>query len=127
MPAMWDTQAQSLGRKDSLEKEKASLSSILPWRISWTEVPGGVQSMESQRVGHDWVTNIFLTLRSNVVVNIIHIFLCGSEFQHGEGGIYHNRSYTPWVKCLTFISQRIYRCIDYLIKGNVLTFLSNLA
>ena len=53
MPAMWDTQAQSLGRKDSLEKEKASLSSILPWRISWTEVPGGVQSMESQRVGHD--------------------------------------------------------------------------
>ena len=53
MPAMWDTQAQSLGRKDSLEKEKASLSSILPWRISWTEVPCGVQSMESQRVGHD--------------------------------------------------------------------------
>ena len=38
-----------------LEKEMATHSSILSWEISWTEEPGGLQSMESQRVGHDWV------------------------------------------------------------------------
>ena len=46
-------QGQSLGRKDPLEKERATHSSILAWRISWTEEPGGLQSMGSQRVGHD--------------------------------------------------------------------------
>ena len=44
---------QSLGREDPLEKEMATHSSILDWRISWTEKPGGLQSMGSQRVGHD--------------------------------------------------------------------------
>ena len=46
-------QVQSLSREDPLEKEMATYSSILAWRISWTEGPGGLQSMESQRVGHD--------------------------------------------------------------------------
>ena len=41
----------------ALEKEMATHSSILAWEISWTEEPGGLQSMRSQRVGHDWVTN----------------------------------------------------------------------
>ena len=44
---------QSLGREDPLEKEMAAHSSILDWRISWTEKPGGLQSTGSQRVGHD--------------------------------------------------------------------------
>ena len=44
---------QSLGREDSLEKEMATHSSILAWRIPWTQEPGGLQSMGSQRVGHD--------------------------------------------------------------------------
>ena len=47
----------SLGREDPLEKEMATLSSILAWRIPWTEEPAGLQSMGWQRVGHDWVTN----------------------------------------------------------------------
>ena len=47
---MW---VQSLGQEDSLEKEMATQSSILAWRIPWTEEPGGLQSMGSQRVGHD--------------------------------------------------------------------------
>ena len=46
-------QVQSLGREDPLEKEMVTHSSILPWRIPWTEEPGGPQSTESQRVGHD--------------------------------------------------------------------------
>ena len=50
-PAMWETWVQSLGWEDPLEKGKATHSSILPWRISWT-----VQSMGLQRVRHDWAT-----------------------------------------------------------------------
>ena len=43
----------ALGQEDPLEKEMATHSSILAWRITWTEEPGGLQSMGSQRVGHD--------------------------------------------------------------------------
>ena len=46
-------QVQSLGWEDPLEEGMATHSSILPWRIPWTEEPGGLQSMGSQRVGHD--------------------------------------------------------------------------
>ena len=53
MPAMWETWVSSLGWEDPLEKEMATLSSILAWRIPWTEEPGGLQSTGSQRVGHD--------------------------------------------------------------------------
>ena len=53
LPAMRETQVQSLGRKDPLEKEMATHSGILAWKIPWTEEPGGLQSMGSQRVGHD--------------------------------------------------------------------------
>ena len=53
LPAIWETWVQSLGWEDSLEKEMATHSSILAWRIPWTEEPGGLQSMGSQRVGHD--------------------------------------------------------------------------
>ena len=60
LPAIWETQVQSLGWKDSLEKGKATQPSILAWRVTWTEEPGGLQSMELQRVEHDWATNIFI-------------------------------------------------------------------
>ena len=50
---MQETWIQSLGWEDPLEKEVATHSSILAWRIPWTEEPGGLQSMESQRVGHN--------------------------------------------------------------------------
>ena len=53
---------QSLGWKDLLEKEMATHSSILAWKIPWTEEPGGLQSMGSQRVGHDFMTSLSLSL-----------------------------------------------------------------
>ena len=53
LPAMQDTCVQSLGQEDPLEKRMATQSSLLAWRISWTEEPGRLQSMGSQRVGHD--------------------------------------------------------------------------
>ena len=52
LPAMGETRVRSLGWERPLEKEMATHSSILAWRIQWTEEPGGLQSMESQRVGH---------------------------------------------------------------------------
>ena len=53
LPAVQETQVQSLNWEDPLEKEMATPSSILAWKIPWTEEPGGLQSMGSQRVGHD--------------------------------------------------------------------------
>ena len=57
LPTMRETQqeiwVQSLGEEDSLEKEMATHSSILAWKIPWPEEPGGLQSMGSQRVGHN--------------------------------------------------------------------------
>ena len=52
LPVMQETRVQSLGWKDPLEEEMTTHSSILAWRIPWTEEPGGLQSIESQRVGH---------------------------------------------------------------------------
>ena len=53
LPAMQETQIQPLGREDLLEKEMATYSSTLAWKTPWTEKPGRLQSMGSQRVGHD--------------------------------------------------------------------------
>ena len=53
LPAMQETGVQSLGWEDPLEKEMAIHSSIVSWRIPWTEEPGGLQSMGSKRVGHN--------------------------------------------------------------------------
>ena len=53
LPTMWETQIQSLGWEDPLEKEMAIHSSTIAWKIPWTEDPGRLQSMGSQRVGHD--------------------------------------------------------------------------
>ena len=53
---MQETQVQSLGQEDPLEKEMATYSSILAWRIPWTEELGGLQSLKSRRVGRDWPT-----------------------------------------------------------------------
>ena len=52
LPVRRETRVQSPGREDPLETEMATHSSILPWEISWTEEPGGPQSMELQRIGH---------------------------------------------------------------------------
>jgi len=56
LPAVQETWVWSLGQEDPLEKGMANHSSILAWRIPWTEEPGRLQSMGSQRVGYDWAT-----------------------------------------------------------------------
>ena len=57
LPTMQETQVQFLGKED-LEKEMATHSSILAWNIPWMEEPGRLQSVGSQRVGHDWATSL---------------------------------------------------------------------
>ena len=53
LPAMWETRVPSLGGEDPMEKEMATHSSTLAWKIPWMEEPGRLQSMGLQRVGHD--------------------------------------------------------------------------
>ena len=53
LPAMQETRVQSMGQEDPVEKGMATQSGTLAWRIPWTEEPGGLQYMGSQRVGHD--------------------------------------------------------------------------
>ena len=57
LPTMWETQVWYLGWEDPLEKEMVTHFSILAWRIPWTEECGRLQSMGSQRVGHNWATS----------------------------------------------------------------------
>ena len=59
LPAVQETRVQSLGWEDPLEKEMATHSSVLAWKIPWTGKPSGLQPLGLQRVGHDWATNTF--------------------------------------------------------------------
>ena len=68
LPALWETQGQSLGQEELLEEGMATHSSILAWRIAWTEKLQrslvGYSSWGLQRVGHDWATNTFSMVRT---------------------------------------------------------------
>ena len=61
LPAMQETGVHSLGLEDPLEKEMATHSSTLAWKIPWTEEPSQLQFMALQRVGHDWATSLHFT------------------------------------------------------------------
>ena len=71
LPAMWETRVRSLGQEDPLEEGMAIHSSILTWRIPWTEEPGRLQSMGSQRVGQDCSSK--LMLRVKLPVNLRNV------------------------------------------------------
>ena len=73
LPAKRETWVRSLGWEDPLEKEMATHSSILAWRIPWKEEPGGLQSKGSQRVGHNWTTS--LSYLSKVFISEILVII----------------------------------------------------
>ena len=79
---MQETRVQSLGREDPPEKGMATHSSILAWRDPWTEKPGGLQFVGSQRVGHDRSTKTH-TVKSQLKA-IFHLFPRGSSSLHGH-------------------------------------------
>ena len=86
LPAVQERRVQSLGEEDQLEKGMATHSSILAWRIPWTEEPGGLQSMGSCRIRHDWMTNTFtltfLEQRENFLC-VIPTFMLFLEQEEG--------------------------------------------
>ena len=84
LPAMWETWVWSLGHEDPLEKEMATLSSFLTWKIPWTEKPGVLQSMGLQRAGHDWETNTHANQQEFTEQRLI----CASHYgrHHTSGG-----------------------------------------
>ena len=75
LPTVWETLVQFLGWED-LEKEMAIHSSIRVWKILWTEEPGRLQSMESQRVGHDWATSLSFSFNRHIMIIVsLNFFL----------------------------------------------------
>ena len=68
LPEMPETRVQSLGWEDPLEKEMATHSSTLAWRIPWREEPGRLQSMGLQRVGHDGATSLSLSFMLSYII-----------------------------------------------------------
>ena len=90
LPTIQETWVQSLGQEDLLEKEMATHSSILAWKIPWMEEPGRLSSTGSQRVGHDWVTSLMYIWKfvKDVMPSHLLIFSCISC----NKGILHNHS-----------------------------------
>ena len=91
LPTMWEIQIRSLGWEDPLEKEMATHSSTLAWKISWTEEHCRLQSMGSQRVGHDWATSLSLSLPFIHISSLFSFFSSFSFFPHI--GHYSNSSF----------------------------------
>ena len=109
LPAMRETSVQSLGREDPLEKETATHSSILAWRIPWMEKPGGPESTGSQRVGHDWATWLSLSLNFhkqgfNAVSSSTQTTTLKSDNYHSPGYTcpHHGQCSS---KCLSFLKN----------------------
>ena len=76
LPAIWETWVRSLGQGDPLEKEMATHSSILAWRIPWTKKPGGLQSTGLQRVRRDWASEVEeVTLNSKLHTQLLFFIL----------------------------------------------------
>ena len=78
-PTMWETWVQSLGQKDLLEKEMATHSSILAWKIPWTEEPGRLKYIGLQTVGHDLAISLHFTSFNNR--NILLVLLEVAEIE----------------------------------------------
>ena len=88
---MQETWVWSLGREDPLEKEMATHSSVHAWKIPWTEEPGGLQSMGSQRVRHDWVTSLSLSYKLYIGMSVFiavyrGMFPLHKELEQFQGG-----------------------------------------
>ena len=71
LPAMQETRVQSTGQEDPLEKEMATHSSILAWKIPWMEKPGGLQSTGSLTIGHDWTTIIYFFYLKDYKISLV--------------------------------------------------------
>ena len=106
LPAMWETRVWSLCWENLLEKEMATHSSILAWRIPQTEEHGRLQSMGSQRVGHDWATSF-------------HFTHCGWSKGHWNSPVVNGLCSVPSSYQLCFIP--VWRMLDHLASSVMLS------
>ena len=119
---MQETWVWSLSQEDPLEKGMATHSSILVWRIPWTEEHRGLQSMGLQRVGHDWATSTFTFHRGTTsLAFVIHLQPilnpCKTILNHNSWeGLVH--SHPHWVFCIIFplslLILKLFLVINYL-------------
>ena len=84
LSTMWGTRVRSLGWEDPLEKKMAIHSSTIAWKIPWTEDPGRLQSMGSQRVGHDWATSHSFIHQFSSVVQLCPTLCNPNGLQHAR-------------------------------------------
>ena len=105
LPAMRETWVQSLGQEDPLEKEMATHSNTLVWKIPWMEEPGRLQSMGLQRVGHDWVTKLssFHIYTAYTLENTQKFLFWWMDvwIDGGWAGCFHPRYQLPWLQVST--------------------------
>ena len=116
LPAMWEIWAQSLGWQDPLDKGMVIHSSILAWRIPWTE-PGKLQSMGLQKVRYHWVTNTFTSLSLHIYV--FHVYIHRTHkytyYTHTHTHTPVNVKKFPWqVKGFNFKMLHLELCMPFL-------------
>ena len=115
-----ETWVWSLGPEDPLVEEMATHSSTVAWRILWTEEPGGLQSMGSQRVGHDWATNTHTHIELYGFLNIFWILTPLSDtwfasiFSHSVGCIFGRFP----LLCKNFLLWCSSTCLFLLLLGS---------
>ena len=103
-----ETQIRSLGREDPLEEGMATHSSIFAWGIPWTEEPGGLQYIGSQRVGHDW-SNLALTCACTYIRMCIYTYISSSHTLVSSSQTYVYFHLIPFFRILLFQN------VEYLI------------
>ena len=101
LPTMWETWVRSLGQEDPLEKDMATHSSTLAWKIPWMEERGRLQSMGSQRVGHDWTTSLSL---SSLTAGV------AGTHSHSQGSVQEcqKQGQRPALLCLWSLNKTLY-------------------
>ena len=118
LPAMQKTWVPSLSWEDALEKEKAPHSSFLAWRIPWTEEPGGLQSMGSLRVPHDWSTSLspFTFMHWRRKWQPTPVFLPGESHGHRPLAGYSSRGCKELVTTEWLTQARCFQVLRWEIK-----------
>ena len=110
---MRETRVQSLGREDPLEKEMAIHSSTLAWKIPWIEKPGGLQSMGSQKVGHDWAISLSSSLELHSHEVQVSLFYCYRGWVEAQRGClacqraHYKKQQVPTAQCWGALSCQL--------------------
>ena len=116
LPAMWETRVWFLGWEDPPEKGMATHSSVLAWRIPWTEEPGELQSIESQRIGHDWVTNTHTHTHTHTHTYLQDLIMCSIFQTHLITETLSTKHLTGLDLWLMFFGRRV---VFLRLKGDV--------